>query len=117
MVGYEGLYAIPICLTLIFIISFVPCSGDKFCVYDDSGHGHMESIPVYLRQVFSSFPLFLLVVLTGVSVPIYNYYGVSVTKYYDSLTRSLLNVCRTFVLWVLGIIITVSVGEDSYYGI
>lgn len=35
----------------------------------------------------------------------------------DSLTRSLLNVCRTGLIWLVGIIITAFVGQESPYKI
>lgn len=54
--------------------------------------------------------LLVLVILGLVSNAFYNYYGVRITQTMDSLTRSLLNVCRTAVIWVVGIMISLSVG-------
>ena len=36
MVGYEGLYGLPVCLIFILILSLVPCSHPKYCVYSNS---------------------------------------------------------------------------------
>lgn len=59
----------------------------------------------------------MLVIAGVVSNAIYNFYGVTITQTMDSLTRSLLNVCRTALIWVVGIIITINVGANSAYKI
>lgn len=72
----------------------------------------MELPLVYLREVFES-PLLILLVLSGIlGIAFFNFGGASVTKIYDALTRSLLNVTKTSIIWIIGIIITVSVTSD-----
>ena len=117
MVGYEGIYGLPACALVILVLSIIPCNGGQFCVYNSDGVGHMESVSAYLSEVFSSFFLFFLVISSAIAIPLYNFYGVTVTKVYDSLTRSLLNVCRTALLWLVGIIISLFAAEGSYYQI
>jgi hypothetical protein len=41
-----------------------------------------------------------------ISIGIYNLNGLRITKMFDALTRSLLNVTKTSVIWIIGIIIT-----------
>ena len=38
-----------------------------------------------------------------------------VTKLYDALTRSLLNIIRTAIIWFIGIVVTLSVDKSSIY--
>lgn len=118
MVGWEGVYGTVISFILVVILSFIPCPypGNK-CVYTASGSAYMEVPSVYLSQVFSSFPLLLLVVSGIFSNAFYNYYGVTITQTMDSLTRSLLNVCRTALIWLVGILISLYVGTNSPYKI
>lgn len=57
----------------------------------------------------------MLVIAGIVTNAFYNYYGVTITKTMDSLTRSLLNVCRTSLLWLFGLIISIFSSPGSPY--
>lgn len=59
--------------------------------------------------MFSSILLFTLIIAGLVSNAFYNFYGVTITQTMDSLTRSLLNVCRTALIWLVGIIVSLNV--------
>lgn len=50
-----------------------------------------------------------------VTISAYNLNGVRITKLIDALTRSLLNITKTGVIWIVGIVITVSVGDNPDY--
>lgn len=62
---------------------------------------------VYLREVFTNGYLVFLVISGIISIAMFNFGGVSITKMYDALTRSLLNVTKTAAIWAVGIIITI----------
>ncbi len=49
------------------------------------------------------------------TISAFNLNGVRITKLFDALTRSLLNITKTGVIWAVGIIITVSVGDNPDY--
>ena len=44
----------------------------------------------------------------------YNFCGVSITKIYDALTRSLLNITKTSLIWIIGIAITIIANSPDY---
>lgn len=48
------------------------------------------------------------------TIAVYNLNGVRITKIFDALTRALLNVTKTSVVWVGGIIVTISVDNKDY---
>ena len=113
MVGFEGLFGIGILTVVLTILSFVPCSfGVKGCVFDQDDNPFMELPLVYLREVFSSGLLIFLVISGIITIAVYNFGGVSITKMFDALTRSLLNVTKTAAIWIVGIIITVFATTD-----
>lgn len=118
MVGWEGVYGTVFSFVLVLVLCFIPCpyTGSK-CVYSFKGEAYMELPSVYLRQILTSLPLFLLVLSGLVSNAFYNFYGVTITQTMDSLTRSLLNVCRTGLIWLAGIFISLYVGKESSYRI
>ncbi len=54
-----------------------------------------------------------MIVLGLSSLAIYNLNGLKITKMFDALTRSLLNITKTSVIWVVGITITIMAGSDN----
>jgi hypothetical protein len=56
----------------------------------------------------------LILFIIGISsIALYNLNGLKITKLFDALTRSLLNVTKTSVVWIVGIIITLSAEGNS----
>ena len=50
-----------------------------------------------------------LIISISVSVPI----AVTISKRINPLSRSLADVCRTLIIWAVGIVITVTIGENN----
>lgn len=50
--------------------------------------------------------LFILVLLGVFTIAVFNICGVSVTKYISSVARSVVDVTRTVIVWLVGLIIT-----------
>lgn len=48
---------------------------------------------------------------------VYNLNGLRITKMFDALTRSLLNITKTSAVWVVGIIITIIANDNADYKI
>lgn len=44
---------------------------------------------------------------------IFNVSGVTVTKYISALTRSICDVTRTLLIWIVGLIVTVTAGKTK----
>jgi len=55
------------------------------------------------------------VVIGIVTISAYNLNGVRITKLFDALTRSLLNITKTAIIWIIGMIVTFSVGDNPDY--
>jgi hypothetical protein len=51
------------------------------------------------------------VLIVVLSMAIYNTVGVTIAKYMNSLTRAICDVTRTVIVWVVGIIVTASLGS------
>jgi len=57
-------------------------------------------------------------VIAGLSLlAVYNLNGLRITKMFDALTRSLLNITKTSAVWVVGIIITIIANGNEDYKI
>lgn len=48
---------------------------------------------------------------------VYNLNGLRITKMFDALTRSLLNITKTSVVWIVGILITIITNGNPDYKI
>ena len=65
--------------------------------------------------MFTNVVIALLVVVGVMTVSAYNLNGVRITKMIDALTRSLLNITKTSLVWIVGIVVTFSVGDNTDY--
>lgn len=100
---------------ILLILSYIPCNfGINGCVFDDNNNAFMQLPLIYLRQVFNNGFLIFLVISGILSIAIFNFGGVSVTKMYDALTRSLLNVTKTAAIWAIGILVTIFATNKEY---
>ena len=63
----------------------------------------------------NSWVLILLVIMGVLTVSTSNASGVAITKYYDGLTRCLVVMSKTAGVWIIGLIVTFSVDDNSDY--
>lgn len=76
----------------------------------------MENASSYFNSVGNDGFLLAFVILGVFSILTFNTSGVTVTKYINALARSICDVSRTVLIWIIGIVITVTVGtsQDVY---
>lgn len=114
MVGYEGMFGLTAQLILMIIASFIPCGfGPDACVFDKAGMPFIENPLAYFREMGENGLLLFFVILGVFSIATFNVTGVTVTKYINALARSICDVTRTVIVWIVGIIITVSAGVNK----
>jgi hypothetical protein len=114
MVGYEGCFGLSIQLILLIIMSFVPCSfGVDACVMNSAGMPFLENPGMYFSQAGANGFLLLFCILGIFSIATFNVTGVTVTKYINALARSICDVTRTVIVWIVGILVTVTAGVDK----
>jgi hypothetical protein len=73
----------------------------------------MERPDVYIKKLGDHHPLLLTAILEVFSLLIFNISGLSITKYINSLSRAICDVTRTVIIWIVGIIVTVTVGKNE----
>ena len=112
LVGLEGLFAFTALGLIITVLNFVPCSfGEDACAYSESGEPFIEQTVGYFKSIASTALLLVSGILGVFSITIFNVCSVSVTKYINALARSICDVTRTVIIWLVGIIVTVTLGE------
>ena len=114
MVGIEGCFGVTYCLIIITLLSFIPCSFSvDACAVNASGQYFMQSPSQYFSSIRNDGFLLSFVILGIFSILIFNTSGVSVTKYINALARSICDVSRTVIIWLIGILVTVTIGESN----
>lgn len=100
-------------IVLLPILTFVPCTfGVSACVLDFSGMAFFERPERYFAEVASNGALLVFVIIGIFSIATFNITGVTVTKYINALARSIGDVTRTVLVWILGIIVTLTAGAN-----
>jgi hypothetical protein len=65
--------------------------------------------------VFNDWVLALLVVLGIICSLLSDSSGIAIIKYFDAITRCLIQMTKTALIWIVGIIVTFSVGDNKQY--
>jgi hypothetical protein len=86
-------------------LNFIPCNFKEGCVLKDN-KGYMERTDVFLQQVGSDMLLLVAVILGIFSIALYNLCGVNVTKHVSAVARTVIDVARTVVIWLVGLAVT-----------
>lgn len=69
---------------------------------------------MFFVEACTSWPLAILVITGTLSCTVSNASGVAITKYFDGLTRVLMSMSKTALVWIIGLIVTFSVEDPSY---
>lgn len=116
LVGWEGFFGVIIITIVSLLFSIIPCGFTKeLCVYDQFGNPYLERFDAFFVETCTSWVLAILVVSGILSCTVSNASGMAITKYFDGLTRCLMSMSKTALVWIIGIIVTVSVGENPSY--
>ena len=96
-VGIEGVSGLFYFCIILPILYFIPCDDTNMC----SGSGHVENVPYAFKQVGSNGALLGFFIGNILSVAIFNWSSLSVTKNASSLARSTIDTTRTVVVWAV----------------
>lgn len=108
VVGMEGFFGTVIMIIVVMpIIYFIP--GDQPSHFD---HGSYENSLNAFVMMYHSPLLLSLVIIYTLSIAFFNFFGLSVTKHLTSIHRTLIDACRTVLVWVASLFIYYVVAED-----
>ena len=54
-----------------------------------------------------------MVITTVLSIAFLNLIGLTITKHVNALARAILNLTKTALIWIIGIVVTVTVGKNN----
>jgi drug/metabolite transporter (DMT)-like permease len=96
--GWEGVWGTLIYSVILVILQFIECTG-KLCP-----QGRLDNSERTFEQFGDNSWLILFTICLLITHCLYNGFGVSVTKYASSASRSTMNSCKTAVVWVFFLI-------------
>ncbi|TFK64082.1 hypothetical protein BDN72DRAFT_846929 [Pluteus cervinus] len=92
-VGYEGLFG-TISILLLFPILSLPSVASQSPFFDlPRGWAQMVNTPTVLYSGIA----------IAISISLFNYFGLSVTRYVSATARSLTDTCRTLSIWLISL--------------
>jgi len=114
VVGMEGCFGVLFMSLLVLpVCYFIPGKGP---------HGSYENSLDAMAMMYNNPSIFIFGMLYLMSIAFYNYFGLSVTKSLTAVHRTLIDACRTMLVWVIDLIIHYTIldtyGEpfDTKYG-
>lgn len=97
VVGMEGFYG-------FFITGLIVLPAMYFIPGNQIGGSYENSLDA-LYQIGKNVPLMIFSLLYLISIAFYNYFGLSVTKHLTAIHRTLIDACRTIIIWICGLFI------------
>lgn len=92
-VGYEGLFGVISILLLVPILS-IPAISSKSVFFD---------LPRGWHQMIDNPPVLYSGIAIAISIALFNYFGLSVTRHVSATARSLTDTCRTLSIWIVSL--------------
>ncbi|XP_070577855.1 solute carrier family 35 member F6-like [Ptychodera flava] len=105
VVGMEGLFGMFLLGAIVLpVLYYIP---------DESAYsGRYEDSLDALMQIYNSTKLLLFVLLYLSSIAFYNYFGLAVTKSLTAVHRTLIDACRTMLVWLTSLLIYYVFSKD-----
>jgi len=108
LVGFEGAWGVLIysCLMVIFYFSECPFTDpnirDNICVLQDKEKGIyvIEDITLAFRQLGDNGVLLFMAILYTLSISLFNFVGINITKYVSAAARAVVDSVRTVFVWL-----------------
>jgi len=108
VVGWEGVWGSLIYAILLVIFQFIPCTAPPvdgtnlsyfICSPNDKGEWLLEDTSFAFRQMGNNGYLLFWVIFYTCSIAVFNFVGISITKYLSSPARAVIDTVRTVVVW------------------
>jgi hypothetical protein len=92
-VGYEGLFGV-LSVLLFFPILSIPSVAARTPFFD---------LPRGWHQMVDNPPVLYTGIIIAISISLFNYFGLSVTRHVSATARSLTDTCRTLSIWIVSL--------------
>ena len=80
---------------------------------DNDGNAVVENIKVYFSEIFGNGVILLGVGLLLLSMVTYTSVGMVIVKKKSSIVRAVIDVSRTVLVWIIGVIVSATLGASD----
>ncbi|KAK9455496.1 hypothetical protein V1511DRAFT_521244 [Dipodascopsis uninucleata] len=98
VVGWEGIFGLAL-TAVIMLVSFITVG------HTENGRGGYFDIPSGFSQMFRNKSVFSSSIFIMLSIGLFNFFGIAVTRTVSATSRSTIDTCRTLFIWIISIII------------
>lgn len=112
LIGVEGVIGFVISAVIIAILSQISCPyGPRYCAFNSDGKAVFEN-PFTFFEAFTAYPIITIAGAIHLIISTFaKINGIAIIHYLDSITRRLSGAVRVLVVWIVGIIVTVTLGK------
>jgi drug/metabolite transporter (DMT)-like permease len=107
IVGYEGIWGVILCVLIVFPVAWAIPGKDG---------GHLEDVRDTLAMMSNNRSLVALFCLYLFSCSTFNIASVSVTKFFNTVHRTMFEASRTSVIWAFGLVVHKFIDKMAAYG-
>ena len=109
-------------IILLPIFEFIPCNADmdkveNICSLNEDGDYFVETSVLAIKQMFVQVPMFFFVFGQTLSIALFNYYGILISKFASSATRSVMDSTRTVLVWVFFLLVPLQGATEQFSGL
>ncbi|KZT44145.1 hypothetical protein SISSUDRAFT_1013225 [Sistotremastrum suecicum HHB10207 ss-3] len=90
-VGFEGLFGV---ITILLLFPVLAQFADKSTYFD---------LPRGWHQMINTPAVLWTGIVVAISISLFNYFGLSVTRHVSATVRSLTDTCRTLLIWIISL--------------
>ena len=104
-VGFEGMWGCSIYIILLIVFQNIDCDPASsltsyVCTADNHGEWKVENTLFAFQQLGDNGLLLFYALLYIMSISVFNFVGISVSKYASSANRAVVDTIRTIVVWI-----------------
>jgi hypothetical protein len=101
LVGWEGVFGTIYYTILLFGFYYIRCDiNNPVCYVNQAGEARLEDFVFAIKQFSQSLPLCLISFGYITSIAVYNFAGISMTKFVSSSARAVMDNARTVIIWL-----------------
>jgi hypothetical protein len=123
-VGWEGVWGSSLFLLVLIIFQNIKCPdpvnnqwnwSSALCTKNDSNEYRLEDSFFAIRQIASNSVLLFYSILFTISIAVFNFVGITVTKIASSASRAVIDSVRTVVIWAFFMMPIVDVCHREHF--